>query len=188
MGNFSQNLCFLLWQRQVPRADWAGEVKRWAGCSDEQKANELLSGINPSPVEVKAISQAVQIDEQELYYSDLLKQSQTNIWRQNVAYLVKTLKHGEKKNLAEHLGVKSSGTITKWKEQSVEPEKTYKEGLNQFFGLPSFINLEQDPLFLSRSPIDTASQRAWLHERIDQMSDRTLQTLFPALERLLRDP
>jgi hypothetical protein len=30
-------------------------------------------------------------------------------------------------------------------------------------------------------------QRAWLEERVREMSDRTLQQLFPTLERLLRD-
>lgn len=186
MGNFSQNLCFLLWQRQVPRSNWAGEVATWVRCS-EQRANDLLAQVEPSSDELQSISQTVQIDEQELYYSDLLQQSQISVWQENIKYLVNTLKHGEQEKLVTHLGLKSSGTVTKWRKGTVEAEKTHKEGLNQFFGLPSFIDLEHDLLFLSLSPVDTASQRAWLHARINQVSDRTLQTLFPALERLLRD-
>lgn len=224
MSNFSANLRFLLWRRQVPLKEWAATVAQWVeGQSFEQpasayrpqadwhvrkrqnetvvttetlesvrgdrrRAHELLTTGNPSEQEVHQIAQTVGLETQELFYTDLLEQSDINIWRENVAHLVNSLKRGEQSKLVAYLGLRSPGTVTKWKSKQANPEKKHKQGLQNFFGLPLSVDLEQTPLFLSLSPVDVVSQRAWLHEHIDQLGDLNLQNLFPALERLLRDP
>lgn len=155
---------------------------------DRRRAHELLTTGNPSEQEVHQIAQTLGLEAQELFYTDLLAQSDINIWQENVAHLVNSLKRGEQSKLVSYLGLRSPGTVTKWKSKQANPEKKHKQGLQNFFGLPLSVDLEQTPLFLSLSPVDVVSQRAWLHEHIDQLGDLTLQNLFPALERLLRDP
>lgn len=224
MSNFSANLRFLLWRRQVPLKEWAATVAQWIeGQSFEQptsvyrpqadwhvrkrqnetvvttetlesvrgdlrRAHELLTTGDPTEQEVNQIAQTLGLETQELFYADLLAQSDIDIWRENVVLLVKSLQRGEQSKLVAYLGLRSAGTVTKWKSKKANPEKKHKQGLQNFFGLPLSVDLEQAPLFLSLSPVDKVSQRAWLHEHIDQLGDLTLRNLFPALERLLRDP
>lgn len=187
MSNITQNLRFILWSTQVPQTQWIDTVRQWAA-SDQPRARELLAGVEPLDQEVRNIAQAVSVPDQEIVFADLLRESGINVWRENVAHLVNTLKHGQQKKLAAYLGLDSSGTITKWKTKQVTPEKKHKQGLQDFFGIPLSLDLEKEALFLSPNPVDITSQRAWVHKQLDQISDRTLQQLFPALERLLREP
>lgn len=186
MSNFSANLRFVLWQNEVPRSAWVEQITQWVGC-DALRAEKLLREASPSPQELDHIVQATHVNEDELMYTDLLRQSELDLWQENVLYLLKTLKHGEQKRLTDSLGICSPATISKWKNRTTKPERTYKKGIQHFFGLPDSMDLEHEPLFLSLSPIDTVSQRIWLHQRIDALSDHTLQKLFPALERLFKD-
>jgi hypothetical protein len=183
----STNLRFLLWHHKVAKADWAGAVAQWTG-SNEARAERLLSGsVPPSVEDLRSLAEALQISEDEILYADLLKEAEVNIWQENVLHLLNTLKHGENKRLASFLDLEG-GTISKWKKRLYNPEKKHKQKLQDFFAVPTPIDLEADPVFLSLSPCDATSQRTWLHSKIDHLSERSLQQLFPALERLLREP
>ncbi|MEO0373760.1 MAG: hypothetical protein AAF329_03865 [Cyanobacteria bacterium P01_A01_bin.17] len=184
-GHFSLNLRYILWQQDKPQENWELEVATWAKCSEE-RALELLKHTQPSEPESEAISQATNYSQDELVFSNLLEESGLDIWQENVAYLVNSLAHGENSKLAKALDVASS-TISKWKNRQQRPEKTHRKGLYSFFEVPGLIDLEKDPIFLDLSPIFATAQRAWLHRQIDQLKGKTIQALFPALERLLRD-
>jgi hypothetical protein len=186
MQNVSQNLSFLLWHKQVPQSNWFAMLAGWAGCS-ETRAKKLLRGASPIDAEVQAIAQATNTSDEDLVYKDLLADCGKDIWQENVLYLLGNyLKHGKQQELAVLLGI-SSGSISDWKNYSHKPERKYKTLLHSFFGLSDSVDLEKHPLFLSLSPIGLSSQKAWLHNRIDEISDRELDRLFPALEKLLAD-
>ena len=73
-------------------------------------------------------------------------------------------------------------------ESTQKPPKERLQKLKEFFWLPSNVDLEQKLLFLELDPIDVFAQRVWLHQKVNDLSDRTLKELFPALKRLLNDP
>ncbi|MEO1390273.1 MAG: hypothetical protein AAFV85_23315 [Cyanobacteria bacterium J06634_6] len=175
-----------MWKQNKPQKSWVSEIATWTN-SREERALELLNGISTTESEAKALSQATGYSQDELLFTDLLAASNLDIWQENVVSLVNSLARGENSQLAEALGIKSS-TISNWKSRRQKPEKTHKQGIYVFFGVPSTLDIEEYPLFLSLSPISSEEQRLWLREKIDQLSNQTLQQLFPALERLLKEP
>lgn len=184
-GLFSSNLRYILWWQGTPQESWGAEVSAWVSC-DEDRAWQLLKSEQPTQAELEAISQATGYGQDELVFSDLLQESDLDIWQENVVYLVNSLGHGENGKLAQALDIQGS-TISKWKRRGPIPEKTHKPGIQSFFGVPTAIDIEHHPLFLDLSPISVMEQRVWLQKQIEQLDSQTLQQLFPALERLFRD-
>jgi len=76
--------------------------------------------------------------------------------------------------------------ITSWASGKFLPDSDKALRICKFFRPYSYTDLKEEPLFLSPSPIDVVEQRAWLEERVKGISDRTIQELFPALQKLLR--
>ena len=184
MSTFAQNLSFLLWQQELPRQDWVAKVAELGKCS-EARAERLLANGKPNLDELRLLAEGFGRTEEELQFSNLLAESNVNIWQENVLYLLSTLKHGTNGRLAEALGV-SAGTVSKWKKREHLPEKIHQQKLREIFELHA-TDLQEEPLFLSPTPVDTFGRRMWLCERIKEMDGKTLQSLFPALERLLKE-
>jgi len=185
MSNVAQNLCFLLWQQQQPRHLWAGQVARLANC-DIARSVALLKGDLPTLGELQSLATGLGLPEEDLQFSDLLADSRLSIWQENVLHLLSTIQRGEHGTVAEALGVTPS-TLSKWKKREHVPERTHRAKLQQVFELHS-IDLDTEPLFLSPTPADLVGRRQWLCERIQTIDGKTLQLLFPALERLLSEP
>jgi len=185
MNTVAHNLCFLLWQQGQPRQNWAGRVAEWVG-GDAHRAEELLKGSPPTEEEMRSLATALGLPDEDLQFADLLADSGLNIWQENVLYLLSTLQRGENGELAEALGV-APGTLSKWKKREHVPEKTHQAKLRQIFELHS-VDLDTEPLFLSLTPTDLVGRRRWLCDRIQAIDGKTLQLLFPALERLLSEP
>jgi hypothetical protein len=185
MTQSSNNLRYLLWQQKVPQRTWAMEVAKWVGC-DLQRAQALLSGERWESHELNALEDSQSIQSEEFQFSSLLDPE--IIWPENVKHLLDQVKHGDLGKLAQHLGLQGQSTISKWKRKQSNPEKKYKQKLHDFFSLPNDIDLEQDAIFLMDQSIDVHARKAWLQLKIEQLNPKTLQQLFPALERLLRDP
>ena len=181
----SQNLRFHLWTTRVPRHRWAEQLANWLRCSEEHAAS-ILAGTPLSPQELKDLSVSIGITDSELAHADLLAESKFDIWQENVSYLLAALEHGENSKLANEIGV-SQGTISKWKKRSQRPEHKYQAALKKYFGLNLSENLWEIPLFLLLIPVGAEAKRRWLHQKIEQMSHHSLETLFPALERLFRE-
>jgi transcriptional regulator with XRE-family HTH domain len=90
------------------------------------------------------------------------------------------------KAVADSIGV-GPVTISRWRSGEQRPHKSNQIALINYFGLPHEIDLEVDALFLYPWPVSDAQRRTWLHQHIDRLDATTLQRLFPALERLLKD-
>lgn len=181
----SQNIRFHLWITKVPRHRWTEQLATWLQCS-EMYASSILADHPLSPQELKDLSGFMGVTDSELAHADLLGESQLDIWQENVSYLLAALEHGENSKLANEIGV-SQGTISKWKKRSQRPEHKYQAALKKYFGLNLSENLWEIPLFLSPIPVGAEAKRRWLHQQIERMSHHSLETLFPALERLFRE-
>lgn len=184
MPTVTENLRYMLWNREVKQEHWANQLADWARCAT-QRAEELLQGARPEPEELEQIAQRVNVSEEELQFARLV--DEVHILGKNIRYLLDSLDRGEQKDLAENVGV-SEGTISKWHQEKQKPSATNLRKLRAEFGLPSEIDLNSYPLFLSMSPIGERQQKEWLREHIERLNADTLRSLFPALERLLREP
>jgi len=179
------NLRFLLWRAGIAREQWATQLAGWIG-GDPQRGTALLQGRTlPVPAELDQLASSTGRDAGEIQFGDFT--AEISILEENLRYLVEAPKRGQKKVLAEHLAI-SQVTFSRWLAGKQQPARKYLAAIRKYFGLPASIDLENDPLFLELSPVGSYEQRAWLRQRVDELDDETLRVLFPALERLLRQP
>lgn len=178
------NLRYLLWRRKVDKRDWAAQLAAWAGC-DLQRAEVILRGTRLTTDELSHLAESTGISEEDLQYQDLL--SKVDILKENLAYLIGGPPRGKKKELAEYLQVRP-GTLSRWLSGKQRPTPKYLRQIQAYFGIPSELDLTTRPLFLCLSPVGEVKQREWLHHQINQLDAKILQEIFPALERLFREP
>jgi hypothetical protein len=183
---FTENLRYLLWRSEnLKREDWARRLAEWAKC-EFQRAKELLRGANPSIEEQESIAAAVERSEGDLRHSRLIEDEGVDILRNNVLHLLESLEHGEQGRLAKAIGV-DEDTVTSWKAgQGIRLNNLM--ALSAYFGLKSNVDLRTNPIFLELTPFGDMARRRRLQSHIDQLEPDSLQDLFPALERLLREP
>jgi hypothetical protein len=183
---FTENIRYLLWATEnLEREDWAKRLAEWAKC-DPQRAKELLRGANPSMEEQERLSAAVERSESDLRHSRLVEDEGVDILRRNVLHLLESLGHGEQSRLAKAIGV-DEDTVTSWKSGQGIRSKNLM-ALSAYFGLKVNVDLRTDPIFLELTPFGDMARRRRLQSHIDQLEPDSLQDLFPALERMLREP
>lgn len=182
----SENLRYLLWREKVRRFDWPVQLSSWA-CCDVHRASDLLSGSAPQSSEQQQIAIRLGLQEEDLQYSRLLELDGMNILQENLKYLFASLDHGQKKHLSLQLDVHATN-LSRWLAGTQQPRPTHLASLLRYFGLDPSTNLSNEPLFLSLSVLTDPERRRWLLDRVQTMSPDLLRSLFPAFERLMREP
>jgi len=182
MRQSARNLRYLLWKNDVDRQQWPDQLAAWARCS-RHRATELLEDGAMTSIEQRTISEALDLPEETIQFSDLLgEDNKVNVLDENVRYLLGDLHHGEKKRLATAIGVDET-TISRWTHRGQVPRTKHVEALGQYFDLS--VDLRVEPVFLWTDPVTDRQRRRWLRERIDDIQPERLRELFKALERLL---
>ncbi len=182
-SNIPRNLKFLLWKQGIPRDRWVREVSHWCRC-DPVRAVEILRGdASLTDAETQSISEATAVEATHLFFDDLI--GGTDVFGENLKFLLGSLEHGGQKRLAEYLKV-TPGSVYKWGGGSQPPKRRHVAGLLSFFGLNAATDLEKVPLFLSLDPIGSPAKREWLVERIQQIEDERLDQYYPALKKILQ--
>lgn len=180
------NLRFLLWRAGVRREDWASHLASWTG-GGEARAKALLRGAKIGDDEQRSVSDRVGCTEEELQ-TERLWEGQVNVLRENLNYLLDKKQTGEKlSDISRGSGVKQV-TLSRWKSGRQEPEGRQLVKLARYFGLTADTNLRTDPVFLSLSPVGELMRRQWLHRKVEELDADALHELFPAFERLMKDP
>lgn len=200
---FTENLRYLLWQqsrtarrrRRVDehgsaarelgddRQEWLGLAMTWIGC-DRARACELILG-KGRPAELDEMNSVAVRNNHELEMianHRLLKPPEILCW--NIDYLFAGLPHGARGQFAQAIGIDVS-TISRWRRGVARPTRNHITILREQFALDVGTDLESQPLFLSPTPVSMSQRRDWLKRRIDRMSPRELNELFPALHLLL---
>lgn len=180
--HFTENLKFLLWQKSESGEDWQNRVTRWCQV-DALRANQLLHGEYPEDEEVAELARESQFEVEILMFQRLLKPGE--ILANNIRFLFDGLEHGEKGKFAAGIGVDVS-TISRWRRGKLRPTSEHMRLLKQHFGLPPDIALDEVPLFLESRPVSHQQRREWLKTKIDKLSLKEMNDLFPALYRILR--
>ena len=194
MDHFSENIRYLLLQKSRKknpdalavelRDSWLSMLARSLD-SDRAAANELLCDTrNPTSDELERLAAYLR-EEPEMVRNGRLT-PEGSILRENVLFLFGCLGHGEQKEFAQRLEVNSS-TIQRWKSGGSSPSKPKQQKLKKVFGLPSTLDLSDHPLFLDLDPISSLQRIEWLCGRVRSMDQDELNSLFPALKKLLED-
>ncbi len=187
MNNLAKNIRYLLLVKEIKPADWPKVLASTLQC-EEARAQALLAGepVALTPRESERLQVFMQGKLDELRKSELWRnKGEEVILTLNLAFLLGSLPHGEKKKFAEKVGVDAT-TLSRWKKGSQQPTKKKVAAILDYFNLPGSTDLKGDPIFFSTSPKGEGDSKRWLHERIDQLDAENLKALFPALERLLK--
>ena len=103
----SINIRFLLWRDGMPASVWSNilrEKLRW----DLREIENFLKGGSVNFQQLQDLSDSFDRLDEELATDDLLSQEGTDIVCENLRALFKDMEHGEKKKIAEHLGVEET--------------------------------------------------------------------------------
>jgi len=178
------NLRFLLWRNEVIRANWPDYLVVHMGY-ERCRVEELLRGSVPRPEERDRIADLFGVSREVLETVNLVEQAGLDVLSENLRRLIGDLDHGDRKRLAEDIGVHPT-TISRWQHDQ-PPSEDNLVALCHYFRVPNVEYLRKEPIFLSPTPISTAEQRAWIRERANMLDAIALQDLFPALERVLEE-
>ena len=164
---------------------WAATVQKRTGIRP-YRAERILRGAPIKPEEITIIADAFDTDIKELQSNPIYGHGDESVLRLNLRYLIDSLPHGEKKNLAKSIGV-AEETVSKWTSQG--SRGLHRKNLSRLlrhFGLDPELDLAKEPIFLSMGPVGAHLQKAWLLETIHEMPAREIGKIFPALQRIFR--
>lgn len=181
----AENLRYLLWNKDVNRAEWVATLAAWLQC-DHARATELLyNNRRLDPNEIENLIKAINFVETDFELMRLIEEDEMDIPLMNLRYLLDSLKRGERKTLAKSLGVHEV-TISRWYAGSQIPTARHYQALGDFFGLDRNLDIQTEPIFLALEPVTVTDRKRWLQERIEQMDTPFFRELFPVLKRLFQ--
>jgi hypothetical protein len=185
------NLRYLLWRtKKINRAQWAAHLASWADC-DKARAAALLRGSTLRDKEQRLIAKNAGATEEEIqtegFWKEKAVEDHVNILRENLAFLTDKRLGKKLVDIEKETGI-SRISLHRWKSGKHEPKDSDKLlRLVLYFGLDPLADLKADPIFLEMEPIGGLMRKQWLQKKIDKLENQTLNELYPALQRLLRD-
>lgn len=182
-SDFSVNLRFLLWRAGIDNEAWVATVSTWLGCA-RSRALGLMTNERPTQAEVDELARRLGATSEELRFTNLVRDLGDDLFFENLRYLVSGVEHGDKKQIAQSVGVHAT-SLSRWISGLHKPDARSTRLLAKYFGLKSASDITQVPLFLSLRPVGTGQQRHWLVAAIDALDQREINELFPALYKLL---
>lgn len=179
------NLRYLCWKQQKDRSQWPALLASWLGGKAKvEMAIALLSDTQlPKPEQIEAIVRALNIDEQDLVFANLLDSDGVNLLKLNLKRLLCSPGKQSKGALAKEIGV-SPATLSRWISGKQDPDSRAKHMIATLFGLRGEAALTTRPLFLSYLPVTYGEQVVWLNMCLNEISANELMDLFPALYRM----
>lgn len=186
----SQGIRYRLWRRGVPKDRWAGWLADEAGI-DEVVAAQVIgtadAGTDVDAAVLGCIASRLGVSGIDELAQASLADDGVDILLENLRYLFNALPQGGKQAAAVALGVQP-GTVSRWLQGSEAPPAARLDRIRRYFMLPETTDLRRDPLFLHAEPVTVQERREELHRLVDRLSATTLDGLFVALRRLLREP
>ncbi len=194
MIDWSLNLRYLLWKKDIPQDNWVKKIVECLNSDNYQRAEKILRELKPSVQELENIKKNIPLTEDEymgLMNIDLIElakvEQDLDVWQENFLFLLEKISSGEKGKFTAYINADISN-FSKWKKKTQKPARNKQTIVKKYFNLSSDINLEQDLLFLSLDPISIEEKRQWICNSVNNLNSNTIQELFPAFKRLLKDP
>lgn len=178
-----------MWQRKIGRSEWVEWLALRSGLSGEflrELLEERVADEHIGDEDCTRLAAAVGLaaDPETIRFTNLVEEG-SDVFHENLAFLLNTLEHGGKKALASKLGVDPT-TISRWLNASSRPSEATLHQLMDQLGISTEIDLRTYPIFLSFEPISMTERRQWLISRIEEMTPNELLELYPALHRIFR--
>lgn len=178
MSRFEQNWRVLAWQRW-PRLSWAERLSRMG-----LPLAELVAQ-HPDPEIVLRVEG--RFGAEHLQHVDLLADQHIDVLAENLRYLLGRAPHGTLGRLARRLEV-SVSTMSRWAAGETHPRAAHLRLLHSELHLDADLDLTTTPLFLWETAFTHEARVRQIHQWVDTLPPAQLQILYPALERLLREP
>jgi hypothetical protein len=188
----SRNIRFKLFAKDVSRFHWISWLASHTNlgfpfCRDLVMDRIADESLTPAQLtELSRTFEGLAEDGSDLRYTDLLETSGRNVLVENLKFLFDDLGHGGKKKLAEFFDVDPT-TISRWLGGASEPQGPGLRRLVSYFSLPMDTDLRRDAVFLSLEPVSSVAKRHWVRDRLDNLPEKDLQELYPALRRMLKE-
>jgi transcriptional regulator with XRE-family HTH domain len=180
----NENIRYLLWDHKIPSSKWVEQLAAWAECGKD-RAEEILDGADVSDQEQSKIVRNHPDVTLEVFQYQRLVADRQNILQLNLAYLFEN-SEVKQVDLAKQIGT-TPVTVSRWKAGIQKPHPNQLRALCHQFHLSPTTNLERDALFLSRFPVGLQKKK-WLIEQIEKLSIEDLDSYFPSLYRILKEP
>jgi transcriptional regulator with XRE-family HTH domain len=184
----SLNVRFFLWRREIPRPEWTLWLSQRTSLTREviwRLVTGELEDAKLTDTQLGDLASALNVDAEGLRFSDMVHEH-ASVLKENLRYLFGSLEHGQKKILANEMGVDPT-TISRWLNGAYPPQTPSLGRLVSCFGLPEGTNLRDDPVFLSAEPVAVLERRKLIRDRVDALSEKEFRELYPALRRLLEE-
>ncbi len=199
MDYLAENMRYLIWASRRSRrgseqsyAEFIDELS--ARCQiDADRFRMLLSGTaTASFTEVEQIKSVFSsVDEERVPYIDceylfrpFIEENSELLIMENLRYLLHSIPWGDNQDFIDAMQIRAS-TLTRWKSGKMKPSRYYKEKICQYFGIPGVDSLKSAFLFLGLSPATTLEKKLHLKRMIDKIDRERLETMYPAIVRLL---
>jgi transcriptional regulator with XRE-family HTH domain len=175
------NLFYLLWRESRDIRSWPGLLAEWAEIQRTEAKRIIENRSVPDEI-LSRVAEAKDYTVEELHYGALIGSEQ--IAEENIKYLLDKLRHGEKKKLAEQIGV-TPETVSQWSRGNQLPRSKNREKIKSYFGIENAVDLEEHPLFLVQRPLTDEMRRRDLREKIEEADEDSIETYYDALVKLL---
>lgn len=200
MNHFRDNLRYALFERKSELGfvnseycQYLSQVARDTSIGEDRLHGILLGYVHPEGGEKDRLFDFLQIDDESrtrFEIDDLRDMSLESVRRRfissNISELFSCLPHGEKEKAARAIGVNPS-TISRWKKGEVAPPQKMLEKIARYFGLESSSQIIDGYLFYRLEPMTIRAKRERVVERLQALDDVTFDSIYPALERLVRE-
>lgn len=180
------NLRWLMYRRDPDPAKWPSLLSEGTRhFIRSNRARQILErgdlGLTES--ELGAILECYGLDREELM-SVPMYGAKESIRRENLKYLIRALPKGAAKQAAGKIGITAS-QLSRWKNNVERPHPTNFRKLLKFHGMDPDLDIDSESLFLSMDPLSGFAKKAWVLNRVKEMSPSEIAEIYTGLKRIL---
>jgi hypothetical protein len=171
MTQFELNWRYLAWRRW-PDLTWPQRLAR---------LGKPLRDLTADPPAVNLVAEIEgRFEAEHLEHTNMLAGEDLDFLRENLRHLLGQAPYGTHGTLARQMGV-SLNTVSR-------PRPDHLRNLCALLHLPPDLDLYATPLFLTDAPSTHVARLEQVKGWMDGLRPTALQALYPALERLLKEP
>ena len=178
------NLRWLAMKKEPDFSLWSKQIsKQTKNTIKPKRALQLLDGEIPSEAELLVLVEQFGLDKETLL-SGKLFESEKELLKQNVQFLIDSLPKGENQKWGEVLGVHPQ-QLSRWSAGEINPQPKNLKKLLRLHGLDPETDLKTVALFLQQEDISSFKKKEWVLKRLERMNPTEVAKIFIALKRML---
>ena len=138
----------------------------------------------PEPDEQERVAEWCGASLEDLMSAPIYPADREGMTKANIAFLLDSLGHGGKKQVAERLSVRAE-QLSRWRGGQQTPHAGNLRELLRYFTLDPDTDLGSVPLFLVNFPIHGEARKKWLVKAIQETPPDKLDPHFESMRKLL---